>query len=173
MTEREKLSLSRKPKAATTTPASDENGTTERLRGNKRVIKFDRPEKKPPQQTNAPKRRKPKKPPSSLRVNGLDTELGKESKVWRKHLPLALGIERQIFQQIGRQNLSASKRVVKLLLHKHTHNKNYLVDIAAGVSRYNLDGSEAGQCTLADEEHSRRVLKKLEVEKLVKKTMRR
>lgn len=171
---KQRIKLSISPKATLATSASDgeESNATAILKPKKRVIKLDKPEKKTPQPKQAAKKQKPKKAPSILRMNNLDTELGKWSKIWRSHTPLALGIEKQIFKAIADGHLSASKNIVRSLLHKHCNNKNYLVDVADGATRFNLDGSEAGQCDLASEEHARRVLKKLEIEKLTKKTLK-
>ena len=173
MTERKRLSLSRKPKLDTNAASDDESTAKGVLGAKKRRIVITKPEPvKQAKQVQPPKKRKKKKPPSTLRLNALDAELCKLSKVWRSHSPLALGIEKQVFKAIADGQLSASKRVVRALLRKHNLNKNYLVDVVEGASRFNLDGTVAGECTLADAEYSRGMLKRLEIQKIVKKTIK-
>ena len=162
-----KKTLSITRKRSDTSPTDTSGSGVDSVRSKKRMLKIAKPEpaKKPVQA----KKKKPKKAPSILRVNALDTEICKLSKVWRSHSPLALGVEKQLFKFIADGQLSASKRVVRALLHKHCNNKNYLVDVVQGAKRFNLDGSESGICSLASEEHSRRTLQKLEVQKIVKR----
>lgn len=162
-----KKTLSITRKRSDSSAAGGSGSGVDSVRGKKRVLKIAKPE--PVKNPVQAKKKKPKKAPSVLRVNALDTEIGKLSKVWRSHSPLALGIEKQIFKVIADGQISASKRVVRALLHKHCNNKNYLVDVIQGAKRFNLDGSEAGECSLASEEHSRRTLQKLEVQKIVKR----
>ena len=161
------LSITRKRETTSGDEAGSNSPGQKTIRKKKQILTFAKPEpvKKPVQS----KKKKPKKAPSTLRVNALDAEIGKLSKVWRSHSPLALGIEKQIFKFIADGQLSASKRVVHALLTKHCNNKNYLVDIVQGAKRFNLDGSESGICSLASEEHSRHTLQKLEVQKIVKR----
>ncbi len=102
----------------------------------------------------------PKKPlvaPSGIRLDNLNAALN-AFVVWREQQPLALGIERQIFQLIAQQNLSASKRVVQKLLHQHTHQRHYLLKVGQGGERFNLDGTEAGTILPAEREHAGRLL---------------
>lgn len=161
------LSISRTRGGVSSAGSGSTGSEGKPVRSKKRVLKIAKPE---PVKKPAPgKKKKPKKAPSILRVNALDTEIGKLSKVWRSHSPLALGVEKQIFKFIADGQLSASKRVVRALLNKHCNNKNYLVDVVQGAKRFNLDGSESGICSLASEEHSRRTLQKLEVQKIVKR----
>lgn len=138
----------------------------------KRIVKLKQTTKHSLQVTSRIKP-KNKKPPSTLRVNALDLELGKNSKAWRSHSPLAIGIEKQLFQEIASRQLSASKRVVRLLLQKHCLNKNYLVDVLEGAKRLNLDGSPSGVCSIEDEEYARSMLAHLEIQSAVKKNLRK
>ena len=158
-------------------PATTTTGAGSEIvkRGGKRIITRDqlpassltRPgkfEKPKPKQKPANTRRKPrqppkpkKTPPSELRARELNDSLN-AFEVWRTHKPLALGIERQVFQCIGELHLSASKRVVQKLLHHHTHNRAYLLHVGSGGMRFNLDGSEEDQITQGERDHSARVL---------------
>ncbi|MFZ1570654.1 MAG: ProQ/FINO family protein, partial [Thiolinea sp.] len=94
-----------------------------------------------------------------IRMDNLNAALNAFA-VWRERKPLALGIERQIFQLIAQQNLSASKRVVQKLLYRHTRNRDYLLKISQGKGgqRYNLDGTEAEIILLTEQEHAERAI---------------
>lgn len=170
-TQRKTLGIVRKPSPVVTSEPTAKPHT----RGGKRIIKRDqlpassltRPgkfEKPKPKQKPANTRRKPRQPPkppttppSELRARELSDSLN-NYRVWRERLPLALGIERQIFQHIGELHLSASKRVVNKLLHYHTHNRAYLLAVGRGGMRFNLDGSEEGAITQGERDHAARVL---------------
>lgn len=78
--------------------------------------------------------------------------------VWREQQPLALGIERQIFQLVAAQQPSASKRVVQKLLYRHTHQRSYLLKIGQSGQRFNLDGTEDGAILPEQREYAGRLL---------------
>ena len=164
---RKTLSITRKPASDTHTPASTENGTQAVKRTRKRIIKRDelpavklgKPKSPPPKakKPKAPNKPKPIKSPSDLRAEELAASLN-NFPVWRERQPLAIGIEREIFQHIARHQLSASKRVVQKLLYWQTNNRKYLQAVGAGGSRYHLDGTEAGAILPEEREHAGRVL---------------
>ncbi len=169
MTDKPRKTLSIKPKAAPTTELHQETKTVSR--GNKRIIKREqvqpyalaKPKAKfPPKKPNKPRKPAPKKPlvsPSDIRMDNLNAALN-AFVVWREEQPLALGIERQIFQLIADQHLSASKRVVQKLLYRHTRHRDYLLKISQGKSeqRYNLDGTSGGYINPEECEHAQRLL---------------
>ena len=171
MTDRPRKTLSIKPKAAPTTePAySPDKAAKPILRSNKRIITREqlqpcalvKPKAKAlPKKTNKPRKPAPKKPlvsPSDIRMDNLNAALNAFA-VWRERKPLALGIERQIFQLIAQQNLSASKRVVQKLLYRHTHQRNYLLNVGQEGQRFNLDGSAAEGILPEEREHAGRLL---------------
>ncbi len=171
MTDRPRITLSIKPKAVPTTePAATINPETKTVsRGNKRIIKREqlqpialgKPKSKAlPKKPNKPRKPAPKKPlisPSDIRMDNLNAALNAFA-VWRERKPLALGIERQIFQLIAQQNLSASKRVVQKLLYRHTHQRNYLLNVGQEGQRFNLDGSAAEGILPEEREHAGRLL---------------
>ncbi|MFZ1567591.1 MAG: Fertility inhibition FinO, partial [Thiolinea sp.] len=119
MTDRPRITLSIKPKAVPTTEqAATLNPEAKTVsRGNKRIIKREqvqpyalaKPKSKAlPKKPNKPRKPAPKKPlisPSDIRMDNLNAALNAFA-VWRERKPLALGIERQIFQLIAQQNLS-------------------------------------------------------------------
>ena len=99
-----------------------------------------------PKAKKPPKPRRPTRPakpaPSQLRLESINASLNAYP-AWLHFKPLALGIERQIFQHIAKHSLSASKRVVQKLLFTHTRDARYQQQLAEGITRVNLDGSEA------------------------------
>lgn len=115
-----------------------------------------RPVKSKQDRRKLPPKRNPKKPlvkPSDIRTDSLDAALNNFS-VWREYVPLAIGIEKQVFQLIARLELSSSKRVVMRLLARHTHDKHYLQRLFAGGGRYNLDGTKAGEILPMEQKHA-------------------
>lgn len=114
---------------ASTTPSSPRN----------KPAKGKVPRKKPA----APK--KVVIPPSTIRVQELDQQLQAHFVAWRDYLPLALGVEKTIYRYISTNHVSASKRVVQQLLHRHTSAMQYLHNLMQQPLRYHLDGSPAGE----------------------------
>lgn len=165
---RQTLTITRKP-ASTGTDTTTTGGAVRRS-GKRIITRAELPNvqrlgqgatKKPPRKPANRKPRQPPKPkktpPSDLRARELSDSLN-AFPVWRNRQPLALGIEKQIFQHIAELHLSASKRVVQKALHHHTHNREYLQAVGRGGSRLNLDGTEAGAITPAEQEHAGRIL---------------
>ena len=108
------------------------------------TIKTAPPKLKKPKPKRPHKPRKPQKSPSDIRAKEVNDSLNAYP-VWLHYQPLAVGVERQIFQHIAKHALSASKRVVQKMLLRHTTNKRYLAGIVEGAARFNLDGTEAGR----------------------------
>lgn len=171
MTERPRKTLTIKPKALPTTEQTltpDQDAKTV-SRSNKRIVKREQVQatalakpkaKVPTKQQSKPRKSAPKKPlvaPSDIRVDNLNAALN-ACVVWRERKPLALGIEKQIFQLIVQQQLSASKRVVQKLLFKHVRQREYLLKISQGKGnqRYNLDGTSGGYISPEECEHAER-----------------
>lgn len=147
---RKTLSLGRKTdKPAGTSPLGSKT-----IAG-KRVIRREAsttssPPRNKPTKGKAPRKKPaaPKKvviPPSTIRAQELDQQLNGHFGAWRDHLPLALGIEKAIFRYISTNHVSASKRVVQQLLHRHTSAMQYLHNLMQQPLRYHLDGSPAGE----------------------------
>lgn len=169
MNDKPRKTISIKPKALPSTEQTSkpDQATKTVSRGNKRIIKREQVQpyalakpkaKAPPKKPNKPRKPAPKKPlisPSDIRVDNLNAALNAFA-VWRERKPLVLGIERQIFQLIADQQLSASKRVVQKLLFKHTRQRDYLLRIAQGKGgqRYNLDGTSGGYISPEECEHA-------------------
>ena len=161
MSERSKLTLKRKPKPDTNAASDDEQPVAAITRGKKRRVIIEQPKPKAsPQKVIQAKKKKPKKPPSTVRLNALDAELGRLSKCWRSHRPLALGIERQIFKAVADGQLSASKRVVRALLRKHCSNPNYLRNTVVG-ARYDLTDQPSGEVVPSEAAYALKLLRQL------------
>lgn len=164
MNEFPRKTLSIKPKITTVDTAKPAQDTTVVLQGNKRIVRREQVQatalakikaKAPTKNPNKPRKSSPKKPlvaPSDIRVDNLNAALHAFA-VWRERQPLALGIEKQIFQLIAGQHLSASKRVVQKLLYRQTRQRDYLLKIGQGGQRYNLDGSASGVILPEECEH--------------------
>jgi hypothetical protein len=171
MNDKPRKTISIKPKALPSTEQTSkpDQATKTVSRGNKRIIKREQVQpyalakpkaKAPPKKPNKPRKPAPKKPliaPSTIRMDNLNVALN-AFVVWRELQPLALGIERQIFQLIAQQQLSASKRVVQQLLYRHTHQRDYLLKVGRGGQRFNLDGSEDGVILPEEREYAGRLL---------------
>ena len=147
---RKTLSLGRKTdKSAGTAPSGIKT-----LAG-KRVIRREAsttpsPPRNKPAKGKAPRKKPaaPKKvviPPSTIRAQELDQQLHGHFGAWRDYLPLAVGIEKAIFRYISANHVSASKRIVQQLLHRHTSAMQYLHNLMQQPLRYHLDGSPAGE----------------------------
>ena len=143
----------------------DSSATPARKLAGKRIIRRDpspsaKPGKPKPRKnkrkTAAP--RKPVTPPSLIRANDLDHRLAATFAVWKDHQPLAIGIEKNLFQFIAEHHISASKRVVQKLLHRHTSDKQYLHNLIHQPLRFHLDGSPDGEIIPAEKEHATRKL---------------
>lgn len=168
-TPRKTLTITRKATPTATTATTPDNATRTPTRGGKRIIRRDdlsnvQPPGKQKPKPNKPASRKPrqppkpkKTPPSDLRAAELDASLN-AFPVWLDYKPLALGIDKQLFRHIADLHLSASKRVVQKLLHRHTHNRRYLQAVGQGGQRFNLDGSEAGEIIQVERDHAGRLL---------------
>lgn len=122
-----------------------------------------KPKPKKPSKAKKPRRQpaKPKKtPPSDLRAQELNASLNAFA-IWRERKPLALGVEKQVFQHIAAYKLSASKRVVQKLLRQHTRHPEYLQAIKHGSTRWNLDGTEAETIQAAEQEYAQQLAAKI------------
>lgn len=164
MTDKPTKRLSLKVKA---TAPSSEDVTNRPLRSRKHIIRReDLPAdrlsgtKAPPKPKKKPKAATSKTPttsPSDIRLDNLNTSLN-AFEVWRDLQPLALGIEKQLFQHIAKHQLSCSKRVVQRLLREHTRKRSYLQPLVSGAVRFNLDGTESGTINQSEKNHAAQLI---------------
>ncbi|MBU0653705.1 MAG: ProQ/FinO family protein [Gammaproteobacteria bacterium] len=114
--------------------------------------------KKKPARKPAP--RKPVISPSELKARELNDRLN-GFPVWRDFLPLAIGIDKDVFRLVNEEHFpGASKRVVRLTLAMHANHGRYLQAVVQGGARYHLDGSEEGDITAYQQQHAAEILAK-------------
>jgi hypothetical protein len=102
--------------------------------------------KKKPAPPKKPASTQPKKiPPSKIKAQQLESLLTERFDAWRTHQPLQLGVEKQIFQLIGKEHLPYSKRVVQKVLSRHTSRREYLENTLRMNIRVSLKNEMAGE----------------------------
>ena len=72
-----------------------------------------------------------------LRARAFLLELKTQYILFRKYMPLGMGIEKELHEKFPHQ----SKRIINTALYLHTHNHNYLKRLQEGNSRFNLEGA--------------------------------
>lgn len=70
--------------------------------------------------------------------------------VFRNHSPLAIGIDRQIFELLP----DLEKKALRLAMRSHTISTRYLKEMEKGTVRLNLDGTPAGEVTDENRQHA-------------------
>jgi hypothetical protein len=147
---RKTLSITRKP-ASTGTPGTATPGQVTRT--GKRIIRREdlpatsKPPAKPPKPAQGkgkptgkkpPRKPAPKKPvisPSELKARELNDRLN-GFRVWRDFLPLAIGIDKDVFRLVNDEHFpGASKKVVRRTLAMHAHHGRYLQAMVLGGTR--------------------------------------
>lgn len=82
-------------------------------------------------------------------------ELQEKFNVFRDFLPLAIGIDKQLFGQ----RPDVSRKVLRTALGIHTNSLRYLKAMEKATVRFNLDGTEADQVTEVHRAHATTMLK--------------
>lgn len=167
---RKTLKITRKRSTAINAPDSEESAPATIQRSAKRVLTFDKPVKKAKQ---PPPPKKKRVNPSVIRGSELNKALSAYSKSWRSNRPLSHDIEKQVFQFIGARHLSASKRVVKTLLKKHTSAINYLKNSEMDAPIYDLDDNQTGLVSWERASIAAKLLVKVEAERQAAKRAKR
>ena len=75
--------------------------------------------------------------------------------VFRNFSPLAIGIDKQVFEKLP----ELSKKSLRLAMRSHTISTRYLKEMEKGTVRLNLDGSAAGEVTDENRQHAAEQLK--------------
>ena len=70
--------------------------------------------------------------------------------VFRNFSPLAIGIDKQLFEQLP----GVSRKSLRLAMRNHTISTRYLKEMEKGSVRLNLDGSPAGEVTDENRRHA-------------------
>lgn len=170
---RRTLKVTRKLSVKTDADDAVESGTSLRLPTKKRMIKLDSSARKSKQLHQSQAKKKKRVAPSVIRESDLNKVLSNHSKSWRSYRPLDLDIEKQVFQFIGKNHLSASKRVVKSLLKKHHIAKNYLLNEVIDAPRYDLNDNETGVVTWEQASVAAKLLVKVEAQRAAEKRAKR
>ena len=75
--------------------------------------------------------------------------------VFRNFSPLAIGIDKQVFEKLP----ELSKKSLRRAMRSHTISTRYLKEMEKGTVRLNLDGSPAGEVTDENRQHASEQLK--------------
>ena len=96
---------------------------------------------------------KPAEKPADTRA--LLKTLHERFDVFRNFSPLAIGIDKQVFEKLP----ELSKKSLRLAMRSHTISTRYLKEMEKGTVRLNLDGSPAGEVTDENRLHATEQLK--------------
>ena len=88
-------------------------------------------------------------------VRALLKDLQERFEVFRNFSPLAIGIDKQLFEALP----DLSKRSVRMAMRSHTMTTRYLKEMEKGTQRLNLDGSPAGEVTDENRQHATELLR--------------
>ncbi len=91
----------------------------------------------------------------STDVRALLKDLQGRFDVFRNFSPLAIGIDKQLFEALP----ELSKKSVRLAMRSHTMTTRYLKEMEKATHRLNLDGSQAGEVTDENRSHANELLK--------------
>lgn len=83
-------------------------------------------------------------------VRALLKELQSRFDVFRNFSPLAIGIDKQVFAQMP----EVSKKSLRLAMRSHTISTRYLKEMEKANTRFNLDGTPAGEVTDENRKHA-------------------
>lgn len=95
----------------------------------------------------------PSTPHQSARA--LLKEFQKEFKVMRECMPLAIGVDKQLFERFP----DISRRTLRTVLGIHTNSTRYLKGMATATARFDLEGNPAGEVEQAHLDHAAKSLK--------------
>ena len=85
-----------------------------------------------------------------VEVRGLLKDLQERFDVFRNHSPLAIGIDRQVLEQLP----DLEKKALRLAMRSHTISTRYLKEMEKGTVRLNLDGTPADPVTDENRQHA-------------------
>lgn len=83
-------------------------------------------------------------------VRALLKDLQTRFDVFRNFSPLAIGIDKQVFEALP----ELSKKSIRLAMRSHTISTRYLKEMEKGTQRLNLDGTPAGEVTDENRQHA-------------------
>jgi len=83
-------------------------------------------------------------------IRALLKDLQTRFDVFRNFSPLAIGIDKQLFEALP----ELSKKSIRLAMRSHTISTRYLKEMEKGTQRLNLDGTPAGEVTDENRQHA-------------------
>jgi ProP effector len=89
-------------------------------------------------------------PEKSTDPRALLKELQARFDVFRNFSPLAIGIDKQLFEQMP----EVSRKSLRVAMRSHTISTRYLKELEKGTVRLNLDGTPAGEVTDENRQHA-------------------
>ena len=75
--------------------------------------------------------------------------------VFRDHMPLAIGIDKQLLAQ----EVDLNRKILRLALGMHTNSFRYLKSMESAKQRFNLDGSDGGEVPEEHRKHASEILR--------------
>lgn len=87
---------------------------------------------------------------TTIDARALLKELQARFDVFRNFSPLAIGIDKQLFEQLP----EVSRKSLRLAMRSHTISTRYLKEMEKGAVRLNLDGTPAGEVTDENRRHA-------------------
>jgi hypothetical protein len=86
----------------------------------------------------------------------LNHRLKKDSEIWRRKMPLEKGVLDALFE---RYEGKFSRKVMRIIIRRHTLQEKYIKNTARGGNRFSLDGVATGEVTHKDREYAFSVIK--------------
>ena len=114
---------------------------------------------KPDEKSIRPEEPAPKKKieaSKEVKRRRLNHRLKKDSEIWRRKMPLEKGVLDALFEKYEGKS---SKKVMRILIRRHTLQEKYIKNIARGGNRFSLDGVATGEVTRKDREYAFSVIK--------------
>lgn len=104
-----------------------------------------------PGENDAPPPAAPDPAPDAVQTpRTLLKELEAQFPVFRDHLPLAIGINKALFQRLPDLN----KKLLRIALSQHTHSTRYLRATTKAVHRFDLDGNPVEELAEEHRQHA-------------------
>ena len=93
--------------------------------------------------------------PPAQEARNLLKSLQDKFQVFRDHMPLAIGIDKQLLAQEADLN----RKILRLALGMHTNSFRYLKSMESAKQRFNLDGSDGGEVPEEHRKHASEILR--------------
>ena len=93
--------------------------------------------------------------PPAQEARNLLKSLQDKFQVFRDHMPLAIGIDKQLLAQ----EVDLNRKILRLALGMHTNSFRYLKSMESAKQRFNLDGSDGGEVPEEHRKHASEILR--------------